>query len=261
MSETGAAIEESVRLATSPLGDRVYRVLWERILDRRVRPGEKLSDLRLSDELGVSRTPVREALQRLVQEGVVRAEPNRGFFVASFSARDVEEIYDLRATLEAMALELAAPRLERETLEASLAELDRLEARYAAAVTEEGRQSIADAFLDVDRAFHRLIVERADNSRLTAAAEGLWAQIAVFQRAGARKGWTEVSIRHHRAIIAALLADDRAAAVLALKRHIAQVKRLVLTDLAGGRNGQSDRRHRAGYGVARAHALAEGNTE
>jgi len=54
------------RLSPNPLGERVYQVLWDRILDRRLASGEKLSDLRLSDELGVSRTPVREALQRLV---------------------------------------------------------------------------------------------------------------------------------------------------------------------------------------------------
>lgn len=224
------------RLAPNPLGDRVYQVLWERILDRRVRPGEKLSDLRLSDELGVSRTPVREALQRLAQEGVVRAEPNRGFYVASFSPRDVEEIYDLRATLEAMALELAAPRLDRSTLEAALADLDRYELRYTGARTEEERQVVAAAFLDTDRAFHRMIAEHAGNSRLTSAVEGLWAQIAVFQRAGARKGWTEVSIRHHRAIIAALRAGDTTEAVVALKRHIDEVKWMVLEDLTSGRN-------------------------
>jgi DNA-binding GntR family transcriptional regulator len=230
-------VGEMTRLSPNPLGDRVYQVLWDRILDRRLAPGEKLSDLRLSDELGVSRTPVREALQRLVQEGVVRAKPNRGFYVASFSARDVEEIYDLRATLEAMALELAIPRLDRATLDTCLADLDRFDERYAAARTDEERQAVAEEFLDADRAFHRLLAERAGNSRLMSLIEGLWAQIAVFQRAGARRGWTDVSIRHHRGIIAALRDGNPTVAVEAMKRHIAEVKQMVLDDLARGRNG------------------------
>jgi DNA-binding GntR family transcriptional regulator len=239
------------RLARRPLGDRVYQVLWERLLDRRVRPGEKLSDLRLSDELGVSRTPVREALLRLVQEGMVRAEPNRGFYVASFSARDVEEIYALRATLEATALELAIPVLDRATLESALVELDRCEASYAEAATEEDRRAAADAFLDIDRAFHRMVVVRGGNSRLTAIAEGLWAQIAVFQETGVRRGWAEVSIRHHRAIIVALLNGDAMAAVAALRFHIDEIKRMVLADLARDRNGHGDSAGPARSGAAR----------
>ena len=88
------------------LGSDVYGVLWDRILSRDLHPGQKLSDLRLSEELGVSRTPVREALHRLVQDGVVNYSPNRGFFVASFSANDIAEIFDLRAVLEALARNL-----------------------------------------------------------------------------------------------------------------------------------------------------------
>ena len=65
----------------SLLGKQVYELLWQRIVSHQLRPGDKLSDLRLSEELGVSRTPVREALHRLAQEGIVRAESRRGFYV------------------------------------------------------------------------------------------------------------------------------------------------------------------------------------
>src|SRR5699024_965428 len=78
------------------LGDDVYKILWSRILSRDLHAGEKLSDLKLSAELGVSRTPVREALHRLLQDGVIEAQPNRGFFVTSFSARDIDEIFEIR---------------------------------------------------------------------------------------------------------------------------------------------------------------------
>ena len=216
----------------SNLGEEVYRLLWERILDRRLRPGEKLSDLRLSHELGVSRTPVREALHRLVSDGIVRVEPNRGFFVASFSAADIAEIYDLRATLEAMALRAAAPKLTRDQLRAALADLDVVEAGLKSARTEAEKLAASAAFLEVDRGFHRLLVDLAGNSRLRAMVEGLWAQIAVFQWAGSfRDHWTDSAFARHRAIIAALLGGDIDAATAELRRHIEEVKGLVIDDL------------------------------
>ncbi|MGH2560939.1 MAG: GntR family transcriptional regulator, partial [Thermomicrobiales bacterium] len=203
------------------------------ILDRRLHPGEKLSDLRLSDELGVSRTPVREALHRLVQDGIVRAEPNRGFYIASFSGRDVEEVYDLRAVLEAAALEAAAAHLDAAILRAALDHLDEIEQQIAADESTEEYQRAATSFLEADRSFHRALAELAGNSRLAAVVEGLWAQIAVFQRAGTfRHTTTEASIRYHRQIIAALLNGYVAEAVRLLKEHIADVKVRALEDLA-----------------------------
>jgi DNA-binding GntR family transcriptional regulator len=214
------------------LGEGVYQLLWDRILDRRLHAGEKLSDLHLSDELGVSRTPVREALNRLVQDGIVKAEPHRGFYVASFSARDITEIYDLRAALETAALRASAPNLDHGMLHKTLDDLDAVQRQYADATTEQESLAAATAFLECDREFHRALVEGAGNSRLTATVEGLWAQISVFQKAGThRRDWTEMTIAQHRAIIAALLHDDVDRAVAELRNHIEMVKRRVLDDL------------------------------
>jgi DNA-binding GntR family transcriptional regulator len=121
-----------------------------------------------------------------------------------------------------------------------MSDLDLLEDRYHSARIGEVRQAFADAFLDADRSFHRTLTDRTGNGRLIAVIEGLWAQIGVFQRAGARKGWTDVSIQHHRAIIAALRAKDVEAAVTAMKRHIGEVKRMVLADLAQQGSSSSD---------------------
>jgi DNA-binding GntR family transcriptional regulator len=128
------------------LGSDVYGVLWDRILSRDLSPNEKLSDLRLSEELGVSRTPVREALHRLVQDGVVIYSPNRGFFVASFSADDIGEIFDLRAVLETLALRTVAARLQPAAFESAREDLDRVEALIAGASTAEDRHDAASAF-------------------------------------------------------------------------------------------------------------------
>jgi DNA-binding GntR family transcriptional regulator len=219
-------------ISRTNLGEEVYRLLWKRILDRGLRPGDKLSDLRLSQELGVSRTPTREALQRLVSDGIVRAERNRGFFVASFSASDITEIYDLRATLETMALRAAAPRLTPDLLRSAQSDLDNVEARLDAAITESEKLDAFTAFLEVDRGFHRSLVELAANSRLQNIVEGLWAQIAVFQWAGGfRDHWTEAAITRHRSIIAALVEGDLERATEELRQHIDEVKLWAIDEL------------------------------
>jgi DNA-binding GntR family transcriptional regulator len=224
--------DEPEQIPRSNLGEEVYRLLWNRILDRGLRPGDKLSDLRLSQELGVSRTPTREALQRLVSDGIVRTERNRGFFVASFSASDITEIYDLRATLETMALQAAAPRLNSDLLKSAQIDLDTVEARLNAATTESEKLDAFTAFLEVDRGFHRSLVELAGNSRLQNMVEGLWAQIAVFQWAGGfRDHWTEAAITRHRSIIEAMLKGDLERAMEELRQHIEEVKLWAIDEL------------------------------
>src|SRR6478672_2282300 len=116
----------------SLLGKQVYNLLWQRIVSHQLQPGDKLSDVRLSEELGVSRTPVREALQRLAQEGIARAESRRGFFVAHFSSQDVREVYDVRAALEVLAVRLARPRLTDTQLAAAQEALDTVARRVQA---------------------------------------------------------------------------------------------------------------------------------
>ena len=225
------------RITRSNLGEEVYRLLWKRILDRGLRPGDKLSDLRLSHELGVSRTPTREALQRLVSDGIVRAERNRGFFVSSFSANDIAEIYDLRATLETMALRAAVPRLTPDMLRGAQIDLDHVEARLNAASSESEKLEAHTAFLEVDRGFHRLLVELAGNSRLQNVVEGLWAQIAVFQWTGGfRDHWTDAALTRHRAIIAAMLEGDVERATEELRQHIDDVKVWAIDDLAAAKS-------------------------
>ncbi len=89
----------------------------------------------------------------------MRTEPNHGFYVLLISDHDIAEIYDLRATLETMALEVAASRLNRGALETALADLDRVEARILNAVAEAEHAAASVAFLEVGRAFHRMLVE------------------------------------------------------------------------------------------------------
>lgn len=211
----------------SLLGDQVYDYLWRQIASNQLGPGAKLSDLRISEQLGVSRTPVREALRRLAQDGIVRAETQRGFFVATFSSNDVREIYDLRTVLEVLAVRLALPNLSAADLAAAQEQLNEVAQQLA-----EDAPAASERFLAVDRSFHALLVQSARNRRLMAMMASLQCQVAVFQVYGIHsKAILALSVDHHRAILAALRALDGKAAEAAMEHHIQEVKQHVLAKL------------------------------
>src|SRR5947209_8174671 len=93
--------------------DYAYDAIWRQLIKRERQPGERLADTELAAQLGISRTPVRQALHRLAQEDLVRFDARHGFSVKVFTAEDVREIYDVRCALEVLALRQAAPRLSR----------------------------------------------------------------------------------------------------------------------------------------------------
>ncbi len=221
----------------SLLGKQVYDLLWQRIVSHQLQPGDKLSDLRLSQELGVSRTPVREALHQLAQEGIVRAESRRGFYVAHFSSEDVREVYEVRAALEVLAVRLALPRLSAADLAEAQADLDAVSRRVLA-----GDPSASETFLAIDRAFHEMLVQAANNRRLSGLLAGVQAQLRVFQFYGIHfQSMMEMSLDHHQAILAALRARDRPAAEAAMERHIQEVKERVLAEFVSQETADSSR--------------------
>jgi DNA-binding GntR family transcriptional regulator len=226
LSEALAPIEQSL------LSDVVYDKLWAEIAGRRLLPGAKLSDVQLSRELGVSRTPVREALHKLARDGIVSSERRRGFSVTVFEPDDVRELHEIRLVLESAAVVLAAPRLGVEDL---------AEARAA---LEEAAQAVArdapDArshWLGVDREFHRLLARRTGNRRLEALIEEINSKIRVFQDYGSRiVSRLERATEEHREIIAALEAHSVEGAQEAMEDHIRANEQLVLAELARERS-------------------------
>ena len=138
--------------------DGVYRVLRSAILDGTVSPGEQLRETHIAADLGISRSPLREALTKLEEEGLVVKVPFRGSFVVEVSARDVAEIASIRMLVEPYAAELAAPTLrdaERLRLKQAIDEL------YRATDTND-----IPASIDAHLRFHRLFYEFSGNSAL-----------------------------------------------------------------------------------------------
>ncbi len=216
------------------LGDDVYRILWTRILSRDLHPGDKLSDLRLSAELGVSRTPVREALHRLQQDGVIRTRPNHGFFVTSFNATDIDEIFEVRAALEALAMRSVVHRFPDEDYAWAVEQLDDVQRMIESGNDESGIVVANERFLAMDQGFHRFLLDNSGNQRLVAMVNGLWAQISVFQKAGTYvPGYIDVALGQHREIIRLLRDRRHDAAIAALEHHIRDMKTRIIADIAG----------------------------
>lgn len=202
-----------------PLGQQVYLALRARLIDGRLRPGEKLSDLRLGTELQVSRTPVREALYRLAQEGVVQVNRRRGFAVARMTRRDVRELYEIRLGLEVLAVRLGGPQLGKAALAQAQAAHDAMAVLMLAGAEGAGAFDLADWQL------HHSLFVAARNRRLLSLREGLQTQLDVLRVYGLRpEPLILVSIEHHAAILVALAAGDWLAAERAMAHHIAEMQ-------------------------------------
>lgn len=218
----GDRLDSLSPMETGPsLSDRVYDTLLKHIVGQILKPGTRLSVPRLAHRLGVSRTPVKEALERLTQEGFVTTLPNRGAFVTIYRREDLDELYQLREVLEGLAARLAAPKMDSGLLE----ELRGLLSRGEAAV---GKGDIF-AHATIDLEFHRLIREQAGNRRLARTLDNLQDQIRVVLRTSATiPGSMQKALAEHRTILAALEVRDPDGAERATRSHVRRIREAVL---------------------------------
>ena len=208
------------RLDNLTLRERVHDHLKQEILANRYAPGSELLEVPLSEELGVSRGPIREALRSLESEGLVEITPRRGAVVTSLSKRDFLEAYQVREALEALGIRLAVPRLTETALD-SLDDRIELMAQHAAS-------GDVDAFFDANAAFHEAFMEASENRMLIEVYRRLMAQMGPYRRPSARlRGNVERSVAEHREIVAAARRRDIEAAVSLLMQHIEVPQRLL----------------------------------
>lgn len=208
------------------VGVRVYLELWQRIVSGQWPAGVPLLDVQICDDLGTSRTPVREALHRLVQEGLVEKVPQRGFQVVTLSAKDVVELYDTRTALEMMATRLSAPGFNPRVLAQLQAATERL--------LGDGVGETTASFLEVDVGLHVEIMNVCANKRLQQAYATLLAQVGLFQVSQAAYKHARVAaLEEHVPIIEALRMGDSNTASEAMFRHIQDTKIRILHDVYG----------------------------
>lgn len=175
MVELSESPEDASRLARNPLRGQIRRFLVDGLLAGRWQPGERIVERRVAAELNVSQAPVREALRELETLRLIESVPNKGARVRDFGVADMAEIYPVRAGLELVAAQLAAPRLA-EDIRPLEREVEALRRATAAGDQEEEIKHSVD--------FHREIVRAADNSVLLYTWESLGVEV-----------WTALSVR------------------------------------------------------------------
>ncbi|MBT2364407.1 GntR family transcriptional regulator [Streptomyces sp. ISL-10] len=193
-----------------PLRERVYEALLELITTRALPPGQHLVESELAGHLGVSRQPVREALQRLNTEGWVDLRPAQGAFVHEPTEAEADQLLSVRTLLEAEAARLAAAN-------SGTAGIDALEALCA-----KEEQAVADDDVDLaaatNAAFHAKVMELAGNSVLAELAAQVDRRVRWYYTPGARQRGRQSWIEH-RALIAAISARDEQRATETMRAH------------------------------------------
>lgn len=202
-------------LETVPLGDRAFESIRDAIVRVELAPGVPLKDRELADALGLSRTPVREALHRLEVEGLVQVRGRGGWMVTGFTERDVRELFELRRLLEPAGLE----RLEREPDDAAADRIARFFADYSHPILEE---QYVDYFA-TDHAFHSFLVACSRNSRLIgfyAVIENHIRRGRHYLSPGAGQRRVDETLDEHVAVCDAVGRRDFAAARRHLVAHL-----------------------------------------
>lgn len=205
-----------------PLRETVCEVLRDAIRRGVLEPGERLMEVQLAEELGISRTPVREAIRKLEQEGYVIMMPRRGTYVSSFSVHDVKEIFEIRSALETLSAELATMRIEPY-------ELDKLRTLLAKIEEHIECKDSMDKIVKTDVEFHGLLYQVSRNERLVAIISNLMEQLARFRTLSmSYPGRLKETLEEHRAMVDAIAAGDVDAARDAAERHMEQAEATLL---------------------------------
>jgi DNA-binding GntR family transcriptional regulator len=210
--------------------EQAYEAIRLDILSGALKPGERLREEDIVKRVGVSRTPVREALRRLEADGYTVVEVNRGATVASHSKRDVDEIYGLRALLEGHAARRAATRIT----EAQLSQMSNLNAQIEAL---RARSDLTDtqkqlARIELNQAFHQVVLDACDNSRLANLIRQL-AQVALSAQTFAHYQPKDLvrSSDHHEELIRALRSGHPDWSEATMRSHVHNARQ-VMTILA-----------------------------
>ncbi|MBB97396.1 MAG: GntR family transcriptional regulator [Rhodobacteraceae bacterium] len=196
---------------TSGQGREAYGKLIDDIKAGRLKPGDRLTETDLAARLGLSRTPVREAIRQLESDGLVTHVPRVGAAVRKLDYREVSELYEMRAVLEGTAARFAA----RGTSDIELAEL--------VSINDEMRAVQADviALQEANRQFHNVLLQAARNRYLVRAVEAVYKTLLILGPSTMEEASRAAdAIAEHDRVIAAVRARDEAAAETAMRAHI-----------------------------------------
>ena len=197
-----------------PLRDVVFNTLREAILRGDLQPGERLMELQLADKLGVSRTPIREAIRMLEQEGLAVTVPRKGAEVAKMTLKGMEDVLEIREALDELAVQLACVRISEEQLQ----ELKKRKQDFEISLKSGDVKQMAEA----DVHFHDVIYEATENPKLINLLNNLREQIYRYRVEYIKKAENHpILIEEHEAIYQALVNRSQKDAKASIHKHVA----------------------------------------
>lgn len=202
------------------LGSKTFLILRDKILNEEYSKGQKLNEVTLANSLDISRTPIREALKQLELEGLVESIPNKGVYVIGFSARDIDDMFEIRLALEGLAIELAIDRLDEEHLN-KIREVYELMEFYT---LKEDNKKIAQLNIE----FHDAIYKSTCSQYFAQLLKDINYYVSVTSRHSiSQPTRLDTALEEHKAILDSILAKDKVLARATIASHIRSTQSLV----------------------------------
>lgn len=206
-----------------PLREVVTETLREAIVSGVLKPGERLMEIQLAEELGVSRTPVRESIRKLELEGFVVMVPRRGTYVADLSIKDINEVYEIRTVLDVLAAGLAAERITEE-------ELEQLE-RLLVQISEYVEQNNVEKLIETDSLFHDVLYRASRNDRLVGIINNLREQFTRFRSISMQyPGRMKNTVEEHTRLVEAIAQRNPELAQQIAREHMENSEQTLLKE-------------------------------
>lgn len=207
-----------------PLRDVVFNTLRQAIITGEFAPGERLMEIALANRLGVSRTPVREAIRKLELEGLVVMIPRKGAEVAKITEKDLRDVLEVRCSLEELAAELAAERMSDEAKEA----IEKALYTFEKAIISDDNAAIADS--DVE--FHDSIFEATGNARLIQMISNLREQMYRYRLEYVKDSEYHMTLlKEHKELVKAMFSGKKEEARQIMRKHINNQEMTVIRNI------------------------------
>lgn len=212
-----------------PLREVVSETLRDAIVSGTLKPGERLMEIQLAEELGVSRTPVREAIRKLELEGFVIMIPRRGTYVADLSIKDINEVFEIRTALDVLAAGLAAERITDDELE--------LMERILVQIGEYVDKNELEPIVELDSQFHDILYRACRNDRLVGIINNLREQFTRFRTISmAFPGRITNTLEEHSRLVEAIASREVDLAQQLAREHMENSEQTLLMDINKRRN-------------------------
>lgn len=208
------------------LREKIVETIRSAIVNGQLQAGTRVAEPDLADRFGISRTPIREAFRQLESEGFITVIPRKGAVVASFSAKDVSDFYDLKALLEGYAARCAAKVLS----EKDLAKMEAVNRQIEAAAAKKDLRKV----LLLHNEFHDIFLKACGNEKLHSIIQGMVMQFQRFRLVLAMPGKIEGSVRQHQEIVEAFRKRDGTLAEGLVQKNAMYGKKILLRELAKG---------------------------